>query len=281
VLLLLSIPFPVAQASTTGTRRHPVLRLEPGTVKPGDAILITVAGARPPLAASIGDRPLTFFRAPGGFQAVAAIRLEQPPGELPIVVRLSENSAEELQGQLEVIAAGFPSRELEVANRYVHPSEKAKRWMAEDHQAFKRAYAQPWIPPFFHRAFIWPRTAEVTAHFGDLRMFNGQKQSQHYGTDLNGQVGDPVSAANDGTVVLARSCYASGNTILIQHGAGLFTGYFHLSKMQVKPGTKVKRGERIGLVGKSGRVTGPHLHWAVKVEDAYVNPESLLALHFE
>jgi len=93
-------------------------------------------------------------------------------------------------------------------------------------------------------------------------------------------VGDPVSAANDGTVVLARSCYASGNTVVIHHGGGLFTAYFHLSKIQVTSGKKVARGDRIGLVGKTGRVTGPHLHWAAKVRDLYVNPESLLRLRF-
>jgi murein DD-endopeptidase MepM/ murein hydrolase activator NlpD len=216
-----------------------------------------------------------------GFQAIAAIRLEQVPTELPVVVRFSDQPAEDLEGKLEVIAPGFPSRELEVANRYLHPSPEAKRWIARDHLAFQRAYAQPWTPPIFRRSFSWPRSAAVTAHFGDLRTFNGQRQSQHYGTDLNGQVGDPVTAANDGTVVLARSCYGSGNTVLIHHGARLFTGYFHLSKMQVRPGARVKRGERIGLVGKSGRVTGPHLHWAAKVGDSYVNPESLLALSIE
>ncbi len=102
----------------------------------------------------------------------------------------------------------------------------------------------------------------------------------HYGLDLDGQVGDPITAANDGTVVLVRDCYTTGNTTLISHGGGVFTGYFHQSAFKVKRGAKVKRGELIGLVGKTGRVTGPHLHFLARVDGLSVNPEALLALPF-
>ena len=104
------------------------------------------------------------------------------------------------------------------------------------------------------------------------------KPSQHYGLDLAGRVGAPIAAANAGRVVLVRDCWASGRTVVLWHGAGLYTTYFHLSRTLVPEGAHVARGQRIGLVGKTGRVSGPHLHWGVKVGDLYVDPRSVLGL---
>jgi len=243
-------------------------------------VLITVHCDKPPIHGSLGATPLEFFRSGPSFKAVFGIAVEQPPGELALRLELPGEEGRELLATIELVEPGFPSRELQVANRFVHPPPEARRWMAEDQRALRRAYNQPLVELLFRNNFSWPRDPLVTSHFGDLRLYNGSKQSQHFGTDLDGRVGDPVSAANDGTVVLARACYASGNTVVIHHGGGLFTAYFHLSKIEVTSGKKVARGDRIGLVGKTGRVTGPHLHWAAKVRDLYVNPESLLRLRF-
>jgi murein DD-endopeptidase MepM/ murein hydrolase activator NlpD len=120
----------------------------------------------------------------------------------------------------------------------------------------------------------------VTAPFGDLRLFNGKKQSQHFGVDLDGSTGDPIEAANDGTVVMVRECYASGNTVIVNHGAGLYTLYFHMSHFDVQPGDKVKQGQLLGRVGKTGRVTGPHLHWSGKIDGLYVDAQALMKLDF-
>jgi len=132
----------------------------------------------------------------------------------------------------------------------------------------------------FGENFAWPRQGRVTAPYGDLRTFNGKKQSQHFGTDVDGAVGTPIYAANAGTVVMRRDNYASGNTVLVYHGAGLYTAYFHLSAFEVKEGQRVERGQLLGKVGNTGRVTGPHLHWGVKVDDLWVDGETLLKLDF-
>jgi murein DD-endopeptidase MepM/ murein hydrolase activator NlpD len=118
----------------------------------------------------------------------------------------------------------------------------------------------------------------VGGRFGDQRVYNGDVQGVHYGLDLKGRTGDPVAAANAGRVVLARHCYLSGRTVVVWHGAGVYTAYLHLSRMDVKPGQRVARGERLGRVGSTGRSTGPHLHWGVKVDGLWVDPESLLRL---
>lgn len=260
------------------------LDVRPGQVGPGQLVFVRVRNSESAPAGTLGGRPLSFFDVADGYGALAAIPVEHPPGLLEVRVTFPEaedgEAPLELAGSLEVLPAHFPERELAVARRFVKPNASARRRIAADRAAFARAFSQPFTAPLFHGNFSWPLNSQVTAPFGDLRTFNRRKESQHYGTDLNGKVGDPVVAANGGRVVLARSCYASGNTVLLHHGAALYTLYFHLSKILVLPGANVRRGQLVGLLGKTGRVTGPHLHWGVKVTGLYVDPESLLAADF-
>ncbi len=260
----------------------PSLALQPERVRPGDALLVTVRGASAPPAGTLGDRPLAFYPIPGGFRALVALSVDATPGTLPVAVEVAGGgaAAERLQAAVEVVEPGFRSKELGVAKRFIEPPPAARRRMKTDQAAFQRAFAREFSPPLFSGNFAPPRDAEVTGRFGDKRTFNGVKKSQHYGDDLHGALGDPVAAANDGTVVLARDCYASGRSVVVWHGARTFTVYFHLSKVSVRPGQAVKRGQLLGLVGQSGRVTGPHLHWGVKIADLYVDPESVLRLDF-
>ena len=109
-------------------------------------------------------------------------------------------------------------------------------------------------------------------------MFNGKLASIHKGMDFHAATGTPVHAANGGVVVLARPLYYEGNCVVIDHGLGLYTISMHLSRIEVKEGQSVTAGELIGLSGATGRVTGPHLHWAVRWHDAYLDPAKLLAL---
>jgi murein DD-endopeptidase MepM/ murein hydrolase activator NlpD len=113
-------------------------------------------------------------------------------------------------------------------------------------------------------------------NFGHRRVFNGQPRSPHSGADLRAAKGTPVYAANRGRVVLAKNLFYSGNTVFIDHGLGLYTTYLHFSEIKVEPGEIVERGQLIGLAGATGRVTGPHLHWGVRIVDARVDPFSLL-----
>jgi murein DD-endopeptidase MepM/ murein hydrolase activator NlpD len=262
---------------------HPLLEIQPGKARPGDVILIRLRGVSSPPKGKLGTRELAFVPTRGGFWALAPLEVEQAPGELEVSINPASGGAsgEEIAGTIIVIEPNFNRRELSVANRFINPSAKERRRLAQDQAAFERAYDQPAQPAMFTHNFRLPRQSTVTAHYGDLRLFNGAKEGQHYGVDLDGRMGAPVFAANDGKVVLARRCFASGNSVLIHHGAGLFTAYFHLSQMRVAVGQKVHQGEQIGAVGKTGRVTGPHLHWAAKVDKLYVDPESLLRLNFK
>jgi len=263
---------------------EPSLVLQPERARPGDAILVTVRGAGTPPQGTLADRALLFYPIAGGFRALAALPVESEAGRVPVSATLpGEGGAPEtrLETSLEVVEPDFPSKELGVAPRFIEPPPEARRRIRLDRAAFKRAFAQEPAPPVFSANFAWPRPAGVTGHFGDKRVFNGKKKSQHYGEDLEGRVGDPVEATNDGRVVLVRNCYASGRSVVIWHGAGLYSVYFHLSRALVRDGDEVRRGQIIGRVGRTGRVTGPHLHWGMKLSDLYVDPESILRLDFD
>jgi murein DD-endopeptidase MepM/ murein hydrolase activator NlpD len=126
--------------------------------------------------------------------------------------------------------------------------------------------------------FILPRRSRITSGFGTGREFNGKVTSRHLGTDFAGRVGEPVRAANRGRVALVADFYLAGRVIYLDHGEGLVSAYFHLSRALVKPGQEVERGQVIGLVGRSGRVTGPHLHWVMRYGAVTVDPMSVVGL---
>lgn len=281
VLSLLTADGGVDAASPTAEPTA-VIRVEPGTPKPGELVMVTLyttKKSKPPTG-NLGGRSLSFFAFPRGFRALVPLSVDLPTGPLALKVTPSKG-APPLLSELEVLDPKFRESELTVAKKFLSPPKSVKKQIAEDKAAFARAYDQPVIGPSFSRNFQWPRHAPVTAPFGDRRVFNGRLQSQHYGTDIDGRTGEDIASANDGTVVMARNCYASGGTVIVYHGVNLYTAYFHMSRIDVKEGDRVKRGGHLGLVGKTGRVTGPHLHWAVKVHGMYVNPESLLRLDFE
>ncbi|HZD05222.1 MAG TPA: M23 family metallopeptidase, partial [Longimicrobiales bacterium] len=123
---------------------------------------------------------------------------------------------------------------------------------------------------------VLPRDDRVTSGFGNGREFNGQISSRHMGLDLHGEVGDTVVATARGVVALVDSFLLAGNVVYLNHGAGLLSGYFHLSEALVAEGDTVEAGTPIGRVGATGRVTGPHLHWVVRCGTTSVDPRSLL-----
>ncbi len=274
-----------------GPSRTPTVRVSPARARPGDAVLVTLNDVSPSSASSTSGtvlvavpgatpaRRLHFFPTPTGLQAIAALPVELEPGTLTVEVRLP-GRRDPLVASVEVVDPAFPETQLAVEPKFIAPSPEQKRRMEEDQAAFREAFARPFEPPLFDGPFGPPRDARVTGQFGERRVFNGKKQSQHYGTDLSGAVGDPVLATNDGVVVLVRDCFASGKSVAIAHGAGLFSVYFHLSDFDVRHRDQVRRGQPIGKVGATGRVTGPHLHFGIKVIDLYVDPDSVYRLAF-
>jgi len=256
--------------------------LQPGVARPGDAVLVTVLGVSRTPSGTLGSQTLDFLPVADGFQALVALSVEASLGARALSVDLVPDDGAEttITGELVIEDPRWPRRELKVARKFTSPSKAERLRSARDQKAFDEAFDADLEPWLFAADFVWPRPPEITAPFGDLRLMNGKKKSQHFGVDLDGNTGDPIVAANDGEVVMVRDCFGSGNTVLVHHGGRLFTAYFHLSKFEVKDGQRVKAGQLLGKVGKTGRVTGPHLHFGVKLDGRWVDPESVLELRF-
>ncbi len=271
---LVSLLPSVAVAAAPAAPGAPVL--VPAVARPGDAVLVRVPlapGAATP-AGALAGRPLAFWRAGDEAWALAALPLEAPPGEALLELGATPLVAAPV-ATLTVVTPGFPSKTLTVAPRFLEPPRSVKRRIEADRRAFAAAWARPFSPPLFSGRFAWPRPERVNGRFGDQRVFNGKKESVHYGVDLSAARGAVVHAANDGEVVLARDAYLSGKSVVLWHGADVFTVYFHMDRLAVRPGAKVKQGDALGVVGSTGRSTGPHLHWSARVAGLYVDPESL------
>ena len=133
-------------------------------------------------------------------------------------------------------------------------------------------------PQLWTQPFLRPRRSRITSAFGSGRLFNGRLASSHGGVDFAGQPGDSVRAANRGVVALVENFFLAGNVVYIDHGGGVVTGYFHLTQALVAVGDTVERGQEIGLVGATGRVTGPHLHWSARYGEHTVDPMGLITL---
>lgn len=170
----------------------------------------------------------------------------------------------------------FPTKELWVKQEYVTPPQDVLdriQWESVLLGQIYNTFTFQWLG---EGPFIIPSDGEANPNFGERRVFNEEPRSPHSGVDISSPHGAPVRASNSGRVVLAKNLYFAGNTVIIDHGLGVFTSYLHFSKIIAKIGERVKKGDIIGEIGATGRVTGPHLHWGVKVSGSRVDPFSLL-----
>ncbi len=170
--------------------------------------------------------------------------------------------------------------QLAVASQFGHEPDAvaSARIAAENELARDVAVRSLGTLPLWKERFVRPRPGAVTSGFGMGREFNGAVSGRHLGTDFTGAVGDPVVAANRGVVALVADFYLAGKVVYIDHGGGLVSGYFHLSNTSVAMGDTVARGQKIGDIGQSGRVTGPHLHWSMRLGAIPVDPMSVFAI---
>lgn len=169
---------------------------------------------------------------------------------------------------------------LRVDRRFTRPMDAATEARVERENEFARRIgrrAQD-TPQLWTLAFLRPRQARVTSRFGSGRVFNGRLSTSHLGVDYRGVTGDPIYAANRGVVALVDTFFLAGNVVYIDHGDGIVTGYFHMSQPEVAAGDTVERGQEIGRVGATGRVTGPHLHWSARFGALTIDPADLLSL---
>ncbi len=244
---------------------------------PGGIALLPVADATDPRPeVTFNDKRVAVVKDDSGWTAVLGLGLGTKPGEHVVTVNVPPDNRYRLRFSVDDRA--YPEERLTVRNpRHVNPNpDDVKRIQAERKRrtvAFAR-FRDPQVAPNID--FDWPLRTRETSPFGIRRFFNGEQRNSHSGLDLAGATGTPVLSAADGVVTEADDFFYSGKTIFVDHGQGVITMYGHLSKLHVKVGDKVTRGQHIGDVGATGRVTGPHLHFSVALNDTLVDPKLVL-----
>lgn len=243
----------------------------PKVARPGDAVLVTVKGTKDKPQGKAGGDTLKFFPAKGGYQAVFAVSLDAKPEPIHVEIETAKNPA-----IVKVKAVTFPEARVVVEEEMANPPKPERDRIDADNKAILDVFSNAGDPQFT-RAFMRP-AGKVSSTFGEWRTFNDGHRSQHLGLDFAAREGVKIRAINAGTVVLVREGFLTGNLVVLAHGGGIASAYYHLSKTTVAEGDKVERGATIGLVGKTGRTTGAHLHLSVRVPGGFVDPATFMRL---
>ena len=214
-----------------------------------------------------------------GFRAMVGVPVEAGDSFKVSLFLQHADRTDTVMASLPVRQSNYSSEVLAVAPAFVKPdSIAAARIQSEIAKSREVSLRSQNRTRLWAGRFRLPRSSRITSRFGTARVFNGEVQSRHLGTDFAGAVGAPVLAAGGGVVALVANFYLAGGAIYLDHGAGLVTAYFHLSRAYVRQGQTIRAGQLIGAVGRSGRVTGPHLHWVARYGAISVDPMSLLQL---
>jgi murein DD-endopeptidase MepM/ murein hydrolase activator NlpD len=256
-----------------------VLKLSSATASQGGLLLAEISGAKPSqeFSAEWDGRPIPLWReTPGSptFHALLGVDLEKPAGRYEWKISWSAADGKPLSCSVPVtVRAGkFPTERLTVEKQFVQPDPEQQKRAEEDQKKMKAIYDTVTPEVLWKGKFVLPLKGVSTGgNFGRRRVLNGEARSPHAGVDFPAAAGTPVYAAQSGEVVLAENLYYSGNTVVIDHGFGIYTLYAHLSEIGVHAGDPVEASAEIGKVGATGRVTGPHLHWGLTINHARVN----------
>jgi murein DD-endopeptidase MepM/ murein hydrolase activator NlpD len=273
ILLILSLGWlvgPHTGALTITTRAR--------AVAPGEIVIVTIASPAniPKPKVRVFNRDLAAFAVDDRtWRVLVGIDIDAALGKHVLTV---EAGGERVTHTLVVAPKTFPTRRLTVDEAFVNPPESAKTRIEEESKLVAAIWAASSADRLWDGPFVRPVPHPANSAFGTRSIFNGQPRSAHGGADFLSPAGTPVKAPNAGKVVLVRNLYYSGNTVIIDHGLDLLSYFAHLSETTVAEGDMVTAGTVVGKVGATGRVTGPHLHWTLRVGGARVDPLALLAL---
>jgi murein DD-endopeptidase MepM/ murein hydrolase activator NlpD len=255
----------------------------PGSLKPGGVALVTVTSTHDlvGLTGEITGRPVRFWSGSSSKEwiALVGINVDSAPGPIPLTIRgrTTDGTEAATKGSVLVERHQFETRRLRVDPKMANPPEEELARIKEEAKAMADAFASITPQRYWHGPFNAPVPGPATSSFGRLTVTNGKAAGRHQGSDFRAATGTPVKAPNAGRVVMAKNLYFAGNTVIIDHGLGVFSLLAHLSSIVVEPGAAVARGALLGESGATGRVTGPHLHWAVRFGDMSVDPLSLMS----
>jgi murein DD-endopeptidase MepM/ murein hydrolase activator NlpD len=267
------------------------VRLEPRSVAQGTASLLVLRASGmhspqlwlvPPGADAGAGRSVTVAPAgPGRYVGLLGVDLDEPAGNWRLELRWMQGAELQPQSQqvpVEVRAKAYPVQRLTLPPSKTDPDAEALRRIEQESAAAQATFARlsplEQLGPLVHPLARRP----PGSRFGSRRIINGEPRAQHSGADYKAATGTPVRSMAAGTVALAADHFFAGRSVYVDHGGGFVSMYFHLDEIGVREGQRVQAGERVGTVGATGRVTGPHLHLGVRLGGARVDPDSVLAL---
>ncbi len=265
-LVSLLIATSLHAAVTGSVSELPLPHTVPGGVAPIDA---GYSDQRP--AVTFAGQPVMVIRADKQqpWLAVVGIPLKQKPGKAS--VQIGDRSV-----SFTVHDKAYPEQHLTVKRKHVNPDQKQLDRIYGEFAEMGKVYksftpARPWHP------MAWPVQGPLSSAFGLKRFFNGEQRNPHSGLDIAAPRGTPILAPADGTVVLTGDFFFNGNSVFIDHGQGLISMFCHMDAIEVTQGETISAGDRLGIVGATGRATGPHLHWTVSLNNARINPMLMMS----
>jgi murein DD-endopeptidase MepM/ murein hydrolase activator NlpD len=283
LLFVLAVAISAHGQLTPSTPAAWSVRTQPLQLVNGSPVLFSV---KPPKAVTamtgtwLGNS-LTFTQNPKDktWYAFGGVALKTKPGIYTLKLVAGTKSGEStFDKRISVKRGKYRKIAIQVARKFTEPDAEQVRKIGEDKSRKEVAFHKSDPDREWSGNFAAPVKAVLSDRFGTQRTFNGKVQSTHQGLDYAAGAGTPVAAVNSGTVVLAGPLYFEGNCVVLDHGQGLQTLYMHLSEIKVEEGARVTKGEELGLVGGTGRATGPHLHLGVRWRGEYLDPSALLAL---
>ena len=256
-----------------------ILKLSSASTTQGSLLLAEISGAKPSqeFSAEWAGRPIPVWRetpASPTLHALLGVDLEKPAGRYEWKISGTSTDGKPLACSMPVaVRVGkFPTERLSVEKQFVQPDPEQQKRAEDDQKKMKAIYDTVTPEVLWKGKFVLPLKGVSTGgNFGRRRVLNGESRSPHAGVDFPAAAGTPVYAAQSGKIALAENLYYSGNTVVIDHGFGIYTLYAHLSEIGVHAGDPVEASAEIGKVGATGRVTGPHLHWGLSIDHARVN----------
>ena len=285
ILLILPMAFSMVMALSGSAR---AVRLSSTNIANGQVTVLEVNlqdldPAASDLQASFGQNTIALFQHPikpaGIYCGLVGIPISTAPQKAAIELRWTDSRGRhKARVAVQIVEGNYKKEALRVAPRHVKPSPQNLQRIKKEKREIGRIYASSSDTRLWYGSFNRPLAGDITSPYGTQRLFNGELQSYHRGTDFRAREGTPVYASNFGVVRLAKNLFYSGNIVIVDHGKGIFTNYAHLSKIQVTAGQQVSSGAQIGLSGATGRVSGPHLHWGVKINGAYVDPLQFISV---
>jgi len=255
--------------------------IRPAVVQVGSPELITVSAREATSMEGewLGHR-LEFFHRDGKWIALVGVDVETTPQTSTLhITAHTPSGPRDFSRTIDIHPAHYRTGKLTVSPKFVEPGPEEQKEIAADSEIKAKLFSATAPEPLWQGSFRAPVKFPPTDSFGTRRMFNGKLASIHKGMDFRAPSGTVVRASNSGIVVLARHLYFEGNCVIIDHGFGLYTLSMHFSRIDVHEGQHVEPGDKLGLSGATGRVTGPHLHWAVRWQNAYLDPAKVLRLN--